>query len=360
VNRFGFVLHPLEARRDVARKYPFARALPTFVLEALLGRMKPKVLSTITGVRSETGAETAGCFVGCPVTPGMLMRMRPERAYAKIVEAVEMAASAGAQVVGLGAFTAVVGDAGRSVAKLASVPVTTGNSYTVATAIEGSLRAAEMMGIDPAGAKLAVVGATGSIGRTCAELLAPRFGRTVLVGRDLGRTQEVLAALQPNGASGASASVDVAAGVQDADVVVTVTSAASPVIEPEYLKSGAVVCDVARPRDVSRRVAEERDDVLVVEGGVVAVPGQVDFGFDFGFPPGMAYACMAETMVLALEGRLESYTVGKRVSVQQVEEISSMARKHGFRLAGFRSFEKAVSEDDVRRVAAKAGRRVAR
>ena len=49
------------------------------------------------------------------------------------------------------------------------------------------------------------------------------------------------------------------------------------------------------------QVEKSRDDVLVIDGGMVEVPGKVDFHFDFGFPPGKAYACMAETMILVLE-----------------------------------------------------------
>jgi fatty aldehyde-generating acyl-ACP reductase len=75
-----------------------------------------------------------------------------------------------------------------------------------------------------------------------------------------------------------------------ADLVVTVTSAVDAIIQPQHLKPGAVVCDVARPRDVSKRVAEQRDDVLVFEGGLVEVPGPVDFHFNFGFPPKTSYA----------------------------------------------------------------------
>ena len=70
--------------------------------------------------------------------------------------------------------------------------------------------------------------------------------------------------------------------------------------------------------------------MLVIKGGVVDVPGKVDFGFDFGLPPGQAYACMAEAMVLALEGLYESYSLGKQVRVEQAREIARLARKHGF------------------------------
>ncbi len=100
-----------------------------------------------------------------------------------------------------------------------------------------------------------------------------------------------------------------------------------------------------------------RDDVLVIDGGMVEVPGPVNFHFDFGLPPGKAYACMAETMVLALEGRFEDYTVGKQFPLSQVEEIARLAQKHGFRLSGFRSFEKPVSAAHIARVRERAQQR---
>ncbi len=128
------------------------------------------------------------------------------------------------------------------------------------------------------------------------------------------------------------------------------TSAIDEVIFPEHLKPGAVVCDVARPRDVSKLVADRRDDVLVIEGGMVEVPGPVDFHFDFGFPPKKSYACMAETMALALEGRYEDYSVGKELSVEQAQEIGAICAKHGFKLSGFRSFERAVTDEQIARV----------
>jgi fatty aldehyde-generating acyl-ACP reductase len=122
------------------------------------------------------------------------------------------------------------------------------------------------------------------------------------------------------------------------------------IIHPEYLQPGSVVCDVARPRDVSAMVAGKRDDILVIDGGMVDVPGPVDFHFNFGFPPGKAYACMAETVTLALEGRFKDYTLGKDISRQRVDEITALAAKHGFRLNGFRSFERAVTEEQIETV----------
>ncbi|RMG26496.1 MAG: shikimate dehydrogenase [Armatimonadetes bacterium] len=345
---FAFVIHPIDARRDVARKYPIARYLPEPVIEWFLKRKSAQVLSEIKGIRSATGAETKGWFIGCPLTPKMMLELPLDFVYDKILECCELAADLGAKIIGLGAFTAVVGDGGETIAKRSPIPVTTGNSYTVATAMDGAMEAAKLLGIQPSQAVLAVVGATGSIGRTCAILMAPSFAKTILVGRDYERTAAVASEASKAGGN-VEATTDIER-IREADVIVTVTSAGGALIEPHMLKSGSVICDVARPRDVSLRVAQERKDVLVIEGGVVEVPGEVDFGFNFGFPPKTAYACMSETMLLALENRPEPFTVGKTVSPDQVREIEQLAQKHGFHLAGFRSFEKPVSEETIREV----------
>jgi predicted amino acid dehydrogenase len=342
---FAFIIHPIDPKRDAARKYWFARYLPVSWVEWGLKRISARVLSEIEGVRSITGAETRGWFIGCGLTPKQMLELPTEFVYGKILECCELAASKGARLIGLGAFTAVVGDGGVTISKRSPIPVTTGNSYTVATAIEGTLRAAEEMGIETRQATLAVVGATGSIGHTCATILAPMFANTLLIGRDPERTR----ALANELGAAARPTTDIVE-LKNADVIISVTSSDSEIIEPEHLKPGCVVCDVARPRDVSVRVQTERDDVLVIEGGVVEVPGDVKFGFDFGFPPKTAYACMSETMILALENRAESFTVGKNVSVAQVEEMQKLAAKHGFRLAGFRSFEKPVTKEKIRLV----------
>lgn len=355
LERFAFVIHPLSAKRDVARKYPFVKLFPESWIEWALKHKSPMVVSHITGVKSLTGAEAEGWFVGCPLTPRLLANLPLEKVYEKIVDTVRLAEQVGAKIVGLGAHTSVVGDGGITIAKRSSIAVTTGNSYTVATGIEGSLKAAEMMGIDPSEAHAAVVGAAGSIGWTCSQVLARTCNALTMVDVSEDRLKELA-----NQLGGISARVetttDVAEGIRDADIVITVSSAVEAIIEPQYIKRGAVVCDIARPRDVSARVVEERDDVLVIEGGVVEVPGDVNFNFDFGFPPKTAYACMSETMILALEGRYECYTLGKNVTIEQVEEISRLAAKHGFRLAGFRSFEKPVTEEQIARARRNAGR----
>lgn len=347
MTRFAFILHPLDVG-DIARKYAFTRCLPAGWVEAALNVMSPQDCGRITGVRSLAGAETEGWFVGCPLTARQLLNGNPRRCIDKIVQACEVAAGLGAEIIGLGAFTSVVGDKGVTIAERVEVGITTGNSYTTATGLEGTLRAAERMGHVPAESTAAILGATGSIGKIAARLLAPQVGRLVLVGRRREALEELVGELgnPPN----VTIETDVTAALRDADMIVAVTSSIEAIIQPEHLKPGAVVCDIARPRDVSKRVAEERDDVLVIEGGAVAVPGNPTIEFNFGFPPGMVYACMAETMLLALEGKTGDYSIGADLKQEQVEEMTGLATKHGFKLAAFRSFERQLTDEDIEAV----------
>ncbi len=365
MHRFAFLVHPLHLKRDVARKYPFVKVLPEKWVEALLWRMKPKVLGKITGVKSAIGAETEGWLIGVPMTAKMMLE-NEGRALDALTLACHMAKELGAEIVGLGAFTAIVGNGGVELQKRSPLPVTTGNSYTTWTALEATKLAADLMGIEWNAATAAVVGATGSIGKACAHFLRvgatlpnglslPPVAKVVLVGRDPAKLQAVQEELSAKAAFAVTPAAlfhttDIAEGLRHADIVITVTSAMDAVIEPEHLKPGCVVCDVARPRDVSERVHKERDDVLVIDGGIVEVPGAPRWEFSIGLPDNLTLACVAETMLLALEGRLEPFTLGREIPPERILEIAAIAVKHGFRLGGLRSFEQVLSEERIRQV----------
>ena len=342
---FAFIIHPIELD-DVFRKIKFMRKWPTPLVETITKILPPFKISEIRGVRSAY-AETSGYFITCPLTSKQMVTLPEKQVIKKIIKAGKLAEKFGVKIVGLGAMTAVVGDAGITIAKNLDIAVTTGNSYTVATALQGTKKAAELMGIDLTEANVLVVGATGSIGSVCARILARDVRYLTLLARNRQRLDNLAKRILRESGLAVKISQDVKEAVKQADVIITVTGSAEAVIDVLDLKPGAVVCDVARPRDVSKRAAALRKDVLVIEGGVVDVPGDVEFGFNFGFPPRTSYACMAETMLLALEKRFEPFTLGRDLSVAQVDEITRLADKHGFKVSGFRSFERALTDEEI-------------
>lgn len=348
MDKFAFMIHPIELS-DIYRKLKFMKKLPEGAVEGIVKRFPPLKISHITGVKSDYN-ETEGYFVACPLTTKQMLQLPEEYVIDKIIKTGKLAEKLGAKILGLGAFTAVVGDAGITVAKNLNIPVTTGNSYTVATAIEGAKKASEIMGKNIKDAQVLIIGAAGSIGNVCAQILAKDCRFLTLAGRHIQKLEKVADKILKDTGLSVMITSNVKKAIRKADVIITVTSSLDAIIEAEDLKPGAVVCDVSRPRDVSKEVAQKRNDVLIIEGGVVEVPGDVDFNFNFGFPPKTSYACMAETMMLSLEGRFESFTLGRDLTVEQVEEISKIANKHGFKLAGFRSFERAVTQEQIEKI----------
>lgn len=349
MDTFAFVIHPIDPKRDVTRKFPLlGKILSEKQINFFSTFFPPVYISEIEGIRSEaTGKEIKGWFVACPYTPARMLELPERTVYRKITQTGRMAEKLGAKILGLGAFTSVVGDAGVTIANNLEIPVTTGDSYTVAIAVQAVEKAALEMCVPLESASAAVVGATGAIGKVCAMMLAKKVAHLYLVGRDLEKTEAVARLITAEHPSAQLHPTTDIRMLKQAKLILTVTSDIRTIIHPEHLQPGSVVCDVSRPRDVSVQVAKSRKDILVIDGGVVDVPGPVNFNFDFGFPEGKAYACMAETIALALEGRYVDYTIGKNITLQQVQEIDTIALKHGFKLSGFRSFEKTITTEQI-------------
>jgi fatty aldehyde-generating acyl-ACP reductase len=362
--KFCFVIHPLSFE-DVVRYEPGAKGKGKPIIAKILEWMPAWTAAHVTGIRTPDGRETEGWFVAAPFLPQQMLDFPRELVYERILKAIQLGADLGAEVAGLGAFTGVVGDGGVTLNERAPIPVTTGNSLTIAAGVRSLFRGAHEMGIDAASSTAVVVGATGSIGGACVELIAPHVGHVILVARNETRLRKFHEAMRERLPCESSFSTDIGDAVRRADLVLTATSSTQDVIEPEDLRTGAVVCELSLPHDVSRRVAVERPDVLVVEGGNMRVPGDMRWWrvrepgeeFDMGLPRGTALACMSETMVLALENRCEPYTLGRGIDLDKVREIDALAEKAGFSLADMRAFDLPISREQLARTRAAADER---
>ncbi len=342
---FAFIVHPIDPKGDVARKFPWlARLLPTPVIHWLSTYFPPVYLSRIRGVQSQaTGVTVEGHLVACPLTAHRMRTLPVERVYRKIIQTGRLAQRLGADILGLGAFTSAIGDAGVTIARHLEIPVTTGDSYTVASAVALAREVARRLNTPLEDLAVGVVGATGSIGRGVALMLAPHVRELHLTARRRPALEKVLEDLRHYAPQArVQAHTDLQA-LRRVALVISATSAAYALLTPEHLTPGTVVIDMALPRDATRRLAQD-PRYLVLDGGLIHVPGPVDYGFSFGLPRPLAYACMAETMILALENRQECYTLGKRIEPEKVIQMQQWAERHGFRLAPWYSFGRPVRE----------------
>ena len=351
INRFSFVIHPLNV--SFIHKHPafrFTKYLPDDLVEAVSAYMPPIYVARITGGKSPTtGQRIEGYLYTLGSTPRQMMKHDPTFTYKQLNQVARMAERKGARILGLGAFTSVVGDAGITTAHESDIAITSGNSLTVAMTLEAAKKAVQLMGGDLTQGKVMIVGATGSIASVCSRLIAQAIKNVVLVSIEPEKLLELKRTIQRE-TPGAEVTIATKAGdlISDCDLVITATSAfGQRVIDLTKCKLGAVICDVARPPDINPAEAALRPDVLVIESGEVLIPGDIDFGYDIGLPPKTSYACLAETALLAMDGRFEDYTLGRNITMDRVKEIYKLSLKHDFKLAGLRSFGKYVTDEDI-------------
>lgn len=391
--RFAFLVHPV----DLDNYSEFDASLADLTAEQLKDLssrwndlVEPFVVAS-TRVVDNCGRSAYGDFICVPKTAAQLLAMDKEQSRREILAAIDLAVERGARLVGLGAYTSVVTMGGRQLLPYTDVALTTGNSYTVVSGVEAAVSAAKEVGLEMATATGAVVGAGGAIGKALAILLSEQVQNLILIGnparpekseyRMLKVAVEIIQHLRTLAGSGRqlapgslgafaaqldsvpaedaplsvwvefarevlasgaplTLTVDSRAHLPRADLILAATSSLEALITPDVLKRGAVVCDMSRPSNVSKEVLEERPDVLVIDGGVIALPGSPDLGWNFGFEKGTAFACMSETMMLALEGRYEHMSIGADLSLEHLELMRGLAKKLGFTLAGFRAFDR--------------------
>lgn len=362
-NRFAFVIHPLSQQYlcNVKPLDKVASVSPKFVMntvEKVFAYSPPFVYSRVTGIKSPTGVEAEGWLITVGGTPKEIMAHSPEFTYRRLLAAARLAKRLGAQIMGLGAFTKVVGDAGVTVAKRSPLPITTGNSYSASGALWAANDATKRLGLvevtkqGKVKGKAMVVGATGAIGAVCAQLLAKAFEEIYIVAPTTAKvlaTKETIEKETPDAKVFVSADAD--KYLADMDIVVTATSGAGKkILDIMKVKPGCVITDVARPLDIPASDVAKRPDVLVIESGEIELPGaHIKMG-NIGLPKNVAYACLAETIVLALEGRYENFTLGRNIEWEKVKEIYRLGLKHGMKLAAISGVNGVYSDEDIEKV----------
>lgn len=356
--KFAFLYCP-DTQRDLLRhpRLRWLRGMPPMMrnaVEQVASKVSPKYFGTVHGIRGKGGEEAEGVVLLLPITARELDDQPVEVVERHVREAAKLAKRFGAEILGVGTFSHTLGVASSRVAADETIPITSGHSMTISATLWAARAACIGMGMPFFGetlidAKSLVFGAESAAGRAVAELASLAFRKVVLIGEEpdklLEDTQE-LEAKHPE----VQYDVGIAARdhLADADIVVTG-------VNPEWrrpfdislLKPGAVVCDCARPQTFCRSDVVARPDVLFIGSGEVELPGPVDLGVDFGLPPKVAFASMAEPALLALDKRFECFTVGFDVHIDQVKEIYKSALKHGVRLAAIRGPSGIITDTEI-------------
>lgn len=363
VNRFAYLIHPLH--QNHLKKVKAVDILSSIVpqsmdaVEKLMAYSPPFVYSRVNGIKSPTGVEAEGWLISIGETSDEMEKHPSDFTTKKIMKAAEKAKRLGAQIMGISMLPKGMHGTSLEVGKHAVLPITTGNSYTASTALWATAEAVRQMGLSKLKdgkvlkAKAMVIGATGDVGAICSRLLATAFEQVYIVSRNMAKLLSLQEALQEQ-KPGLKLQVSTRADrfIDDMDVVVIASSGAR--IDIMRVKPGCVITDITRPMKFSQKEATKRQDVLVITGGEIQLPGEALEMKDIGLPHGVAYAGLAETIILTLEGRFEDFTKGSNTEWKKVKEIYKLGVKHGMKLASISGVDGPLSEEDISRVKAKA------
>ena len=318
---FAFVCHP----RDDRDLLSYGAATLVRAYSCSPDEFRAKVCTAppqMTGALRFGGAAIHGEVIGVIRMPWQISA--PE-GYRDVLDGVDVALARGAKVIGLGGLTAPATQGGALVLPRlpGNVTVTNGNALTAAVARRNVREAVDALDLGRR-ARVAVIGATGSVGFPASTLLAQDGYDLLLVGRGLRRTTSLLGDLA--GVARLSGSIDDVAGC---DVVVIVTSSETARVAPELLRPGSVIIDVAQPHSIARNEipAYVERGVAVVEGGLVTFPAFCS-DHDFFLPePRAAFACLAETYLFAREG-IRTHSIG-RPTGELALKLERLAAMHG-------------------------------
>lgn len=330
--KFGFIAHPTSM--ELLRQVKLLDMADHMMTEQADGydsdrweRRNLVPFANFSRITSANGKQCEGMLQFMPLTAEQMLS-RPHDIAERVLRGVRSLHEQGADLVGLGGFTAIVGNRGIQTLKGSPVPVTTGNSLTAYAAYRGLMACITTMNLALDGAEIAIIGYPGSIALAVARLLLPLGCRLHLIHRRGGRTTIDDIPDEYHGQIRLHTCIN---ACYETVRLYVAASSSGGLIDPARLMPGSVVVDAALPKDVLPG-AESRRDILVIDGGLVSATSGVRFGaMVLDLDPRRALnGCLAETMILSLEGRAEPFSLGRELPVDKVMEIGRIAECHGF------------------------------
>ncbi|MBS3943409.1 MAG: shikimate dehydrogenase [Dethiobacter sp.] len=323
-------------------------ALPAWISDWFSPIIPPHKVSAVYRLSSPYG-QAEGVFLSISLPPDQSNCLPAPRLAKKIFSAGRLAKKMGARIIDLGALNAAAGHIGTALARTLQLPVTNGKSFIAAAALEGSKKALKLMGVPLEEAEVLVLGATGSTGSACAQLLAKDGANYLtLVASDQNQLELLAERIFYDYGVACKIASNAQRSSGRADLIISAGKKPELLPPVEDLKTGAVFYGLSEIPISFNTIG--RSDILIIDGSLIRLPGDILFNGKLDFPPLTAPAFMVEAMILALEGRFESFTLSGDIRVSKVSEIRKMAVKHGFETAGFYCRGRLITDMDIEKI----------
>lgn len=346
----AFALHPRNIEEDVKQMTPWLVRLldKKRITEKEIKRiiLKCPVLESdeITNIVTKDGHEATVLITAIPLLPDQIKNDD----NANILDAMLKAALVqsqrrGATVFTLGALLSTKGNGGSALQKWAinrglTIKVDNGAAFTIAATMMAMEREAKALNKPLSECVIATVGATGFIGGMLVRSIEDqkKAKKQLAYVRDKSKIKDPVAFTEYINSQDLS-------GLIEADIVILTTSSTGYIITPEnchFLKQGAIIIDVAEPKDFDNNVLGERTDLILIRSGLVLMPGDPKWKIDLHFgsvnrdgkETKLVPACLAQGTILGVTEQYQHASNGSFLRTENVEFFAREAEKLGYEI----------------------------
>ncbi|MCP4630027.1 MAG: hypothetical protein GY850_41940 [bacterium] len=274
-----------------------------------------------------------------PLTPSEILR-RQDRAIDLTVEACERAQSWGANIIGLGFLLGKIGRRGMDVRRRISVPVTNGDCHLISNSVQILKTIFDDLALDPSKEEIAIFGFPGQTSTYLAEYLLSLGTKLILVTKSTPFMNRLLKKIVGPGNSTPVLVPSITEASRKCRFFLTAGSGDQLISAHDFVKP-AIVIDVSFPKNVP----QPADHIFVIDSGIVEMPKA--FLNITGYYPDKALTCLSELMILSLEGHIEDFSLGRKITSKKIRQVGHWAAKYGFDSDRLYSYRQPIEKENL-------------
>jgi len=293
---FAYIVTPVNIKQ-LKEDWRSLRYIPDHFLR-IFHKFLPKYKVIKLGrFESVQGNFVKGYKIVCPVLDG---HKQENLLLERTISACRIAEKTGVNLIGLGRNASLVADKNyNKISKNIKTSVTSGNILNAWAIFEKIYRMAKVKGITLNKSTILVLGADTQTGFLAARKLSDYAAKIIIAGKDADRLSMIKETILHQNPVEVVIEFDIGAAIKDADIVIN--SGETPA-ENLNLKQNSIYCDV---RDLLIKEYRQKGSKFI-------------------------HPSLAESVLLLLDGKAVSYSLGENTNLDKLEEIADIAVQHGY------------------------------
>jgi len=295
---FAYIVTPINIKQ-LKEDWESLKFIPDHIL-SFFHRLLPKYKIIKLGkFESVQGSIIKGYKIVCPVLDG---HKQENLVLERIISACRIAEGIGVKLIGLGNNAALFADKNyNKIFKNIKTPVTSGNALNAWSIFEKVYRLAKAKCILLNKSTLLVLGADTQTGFLAARKLSDYATKIIIAGKDTDRLMKLKEAILHQNSIEIVIEFNIESAIKDADIVINADEISAVNLK---LKENSIYCDV---KDLVVKECQQKGNKFIQPS-------------------------LAETVLLLLDGKITSYSLGENSNLDKLEEIANTAVQHGYEI----------------------------